>query len=217
MKYPLIAVTIIATATFGCGGSSNEKPADQAKPGAPAAQSTEQTPQQAAQSMAQGLEQMAKGVQALQTGADGKAIQVVDFEKLQDLLPSPGGWEKGKVDAKQMSSPMTMSMAEVTYRKGDAQVKVTITDAAFNQMFMMPFTMAMGLANERSSSGFKRPATYGGQPGHEEWQSDNKHAEVTIVVSKRYIVQVEGSDLASFDVIKEVAGQIDVAKLAALK
>jgi X-X-X-Leu-X-X-Gly heptad repeat protein len=215
MRRAVIAVAVATIGAFGCGGSSTP-PADQSKNSAPAA-AGQQTPQQAAQTMAQGLQQMAQGMQQMQTGADGKPIQVVDFEKLMALLPDVSGWEKEKPRGETTSMGFTVSEADARYTKGDFHVKVTLTDAALNQMLMTGFTMAMGMQNERSSTGFKRPATYGGQPGLEEWNSDGKSATVTIAVNKRFIVKAEGSDFDSFDIIKEVVGQIDIAKIAALK
>jgi hypothetical protein len=80
---------------------------------------------------------------------------------------------------------------------------------------MMPFTMLLSMNySERSTSGYKKSTTYGTQPGVEEWNADNKHGEITIVVNKRFIVQVEGDGLESMDALKEVANGIDLNKLA---
>ena len=221
MKRSVIVVAAATIAAFGCGGSST--PADHAAGSASGSSSgtasgnTGQTSQQSAQQMASGLQQLAQGMQQIQTGADGKPIQVVDFEKLMTILPDVNGWEKEKPHGEQTSTMLNVSTADARYTKGDFRVKVTITDAAMNQMLMTGFTMAMGMQNERSSTGFKRPATYSGQPALEEWNSESKSATVTIAVNKRFIVKAEGSDFDSFDVVKEVVSQIDLAKLAALK
>ena len=216
MRHACISVAIVALAAFGCGGA----PANTANQGAggsqPAGQPA-QTPAQSAQSMAQALQQMAQGAQQMQTGPDGKPITVVDFEKLVALLPDVSGWEKGKVDASTNTVGFTISQANVRYTKGDFHAKVTITDAALSQALMMPYTMAMGLANSRSTTGYERPATFGGQPGHEKWNSENKHATTTIIVNKRFIVEVEGTDIDSPDIIRDIVSAIDIAKLAALK
>ncbi len=215
MRRSVIAVAVATIAAFGCGGS--HAPADSASGAASGGSTGQPNAQQSAQSMAQGLQQMAQGMQQMQTGPDGKPIKVVDFEKLMELLPDVPGWEKEKPKGEQSSSMMNVSNAEARYTKGDFRVKLSITDAALNQMLMTGFTMAMALQNERSSTGFKRSATYSGQPAFEEWNSENKSANVTIAVNKRFIVKAEGSDFDSFDVIKEVVDKIDMAKLAALK
>jgi X-X-X-Leu-X-X-Gly heptad repeat protein len=221
MRHSVIVVAVATIAAFGCGGSS-APPADHSAGSASGAASgasgaAGQPSQQSAQQMASGLQQLAQGMQQMQTGADGKPIQVVDFEKLMVLLPEVNGWEKGKPHGEQSSTMFNVSTADAPYTKGDFHVKVTITDAALNPMLMTGFTMAMGMQNERSSTGFKRSATYGGQPALEEWNSENKNATVTIAANKRFIVKAEGSGFDSFDVVKEVVNQIDLTKLAALK
>jgi X-X-X-Leu-X-X-Gly heptad repeat protein len=222
MKHSVIVVAVATIAAFGCGGSST--PADHAAGSAASGSSSGtasgtagQTSQQSAQQMASGLQQLAQGMQQMQTGADGKPIQVIDFEKLMALLPEVNGWERAKPHGEQTSTMLNVSTADARYTKGDFHVKITITDAAMNPMLMTGFTMAMGMQNERSSTGFKRPATYSGQPALEEWNSESKSATVTIAVNKRFIVKAEGSDFDSFDIVKEVVNQVDVAKLAALK
>jgi X-X-X-Leu-X-X-Gly heptad repeat protein len=226
MRHSVIAVAVATIVAFGCGGSS-APPADHSAGSASgsaagtaagtASGTAGQPSQQSAQQMASGLQQLAQGMQQMQTGPDGKPIQVVDFEKLIALLPEVNGWAREKPHGEQSSTMFNVSSADARYTKGDFHVKVTLTDAALNPMLMTGFTMAMGMQNERSSTGFKRPGTYSGQPALEEWNSDSKNATVTIAVNKRFIVKAEGSDFDSFDVVKEVVNQIDLAKLAALK
>jgi hypothetical protein len=85
-------------------------------------------------------------------------------------------------------------------------------------MFMVPFTMMMSMNySERSTSGYKKSTTYANQPGLEDWNADSKHGEITIVVNKRFVVQVVGNGFDSMDGLKEVANGIDLNKLAALQ
>ncbi len=227
MRMRTLTVAIAVLALAGCGQTPEQKKAsDDLKKGADqiaqgaqqAAAGAAQGAQAGAQSLAQGLQQMADGLKAAQTGPDGKPIQVVDFEKLVDLLPAPEGWERSKPDGKMSTSPFSTSMAEARYTKGHFNVNVTITDAALNQMLMMPFTMAMSMNyQERSTSGYKKSVKYANQPALEEWNADNKHGEVTILVNKRFVVNCEGNGFDSMDVMKEVVDKIDVNKLASLK
>ena len=175
--------------------------------------------QQGAQAFAQGLAQMAQGLQKAQTGPDGKAITPVDFEKLIECLPAnPSGWERATPQGQTVSAPVANSNASADYTKGTFHVKIQITDSAFNQMLMGPLTMmaAMGY-NERSSTGFKRQTTVSGQPVFEELSSPNKHAEVTAIVDKRFIVQGTGDGMDTIDPLKEITNLVDLAKISALK
>lgn len=229
MRKQEIAIAAALVMIAGCGQSASQQAAQQAAQGAQqaaqgaqqaaqGAQQAGQAAQQGAQSFAQGMAQVAQGLKAAQTGPDGKPITSVDFEKLVDLLPSPAGWDRTKPEGRQTSAPIATSVAEARYTKGTSHAHVTITDSALNQMFMVPFTMMMSMNySERSTSGYKKSTTYANQPGLEDWNSDNKHGAITIVVNKRFVVQVEGDGFDSMDGLKEVANGIDLNKLAALQ
>jgi len=227
MRMRTLAVAMAVVALAGCGQRPEQKKAaEDMKQGAQpvaqgaqkAAEGAQQGAQAGAQSLAEGLQQMANGLKAAQTGADGKPIQVVDFEKLIEILPSPEGWERSKPEGKQTSSPFSSSIAEARYTKGHFDVHVEITDSALNSMVMLPFTMMMSMNyQERSSSGYKKSVQYSKQPALEEWTADSKHGEVTIIVNKRFVVQCDGHGFDSMDVMKEVVDKIDINKLAALK
>lgn len=212
---------VLVIGLAGCGQSASQQAAQQAAQGVQqatqGAQQAAQAAQQGQQSLAQGLAQMAQGLKAAQTGPDGKPITSVDFEKLVDLLPSPSGWDRGKPEGHQMSAPVAVSVAEAQYTKGTTHAHVTITDSALSQMFMMPFTMMMSMNYaEKSTSGYKKSAAYGGQPGLEDWNADTKHGEITVVVNKRFVVQINGDGLDSMDTLKAVANSIDLTKLAGI-
>jgi len=222
MRKHEIAIAAALVVLAGCGQSASQQAAQQAAQGAQqaaqGAQQAGQAAQQSAQSLAQGVAQMAQGLKAAQTGPDGKPITSVDFEKLVELLPSPAGWDRAKPEGRQTSAPIATSVAEARYTKGTSHAHVTITDSALSQMFMMPFTMLLSMNySERSTSGYKKSTTYGTQPGVEEWNADNKHGEITIIVNKRFVVQVTGDGFDSMDGVKEIATGIDLTKLASLQ
>lgn len=220
-----IAASVIILA--GCGQAGQQGVKDMQEGAQKAAQGAQQAQQagtqegqaQGQQSLAQGLAQMAQGFKtAAQTGPDGKPITSVDFEKLLPFLPSAAGWERDKPEGHQVTSPVAVSTADVRYTKGNAHAHVTITDSAFSPVFMMPFTMLMSMNyGERSTSGYKKSVAYSSQPGLEEWNSDNKHGEVTVIANKRFVVQATGDGLESMDDLKAIVNAIDLARLGALQ
>lgn len=232
MRKPEIALAAAFALLAGCGQTSNQQAqqaAQTAQQGAQqatqaaqqagqSAQQAGQAAQQGAQSFAAGLAQMAQGLKTAQTGPDGKPITSVDFEKLVALLPAPSGWDQGKPEGKQTSGPIAVSVADAQYTKGTTRAHVTITDSALSQLFMTPFTMMMSMNyQERSTSGYKKSVLYGTQPAIEDWNSDTKHGEITIIVNKRFVVQVTGDGLDSMDTLKAIANSVDLTKLATLQ
>ncbi|TPW08404.1 MAG: hypothetical protein FD127_4367, partial [Acidimicrobiaceae bacterium] len=54
-------------------------------------------------------------------------------------------------------------------------------------------------------------------PGFEKWDTSSKRGELNIFAGKRFMVTIEGRDLADTKVLHEFATKMDMAKLAALQ
>jgi hypothetical protein len=57
----------------------------------------------------------------------------------------------------------------------------------------------------------------GDQPGYEKWNSRNKSGELTAIVNKRFIVQVNGHGIPDPKVLQDAMASVDLKKLASLK
>jgi hypothetical protein len=199
----------------GCGKSPEQKAAEQQ---AQAAKDTKQ----GAQDMAKGLQQLTQGLQQMAQGAagqaSGQAATPVDFEKLETVLPSVGGWTRGEPEGHSLTMPFAMSNTEATYKKDTSEVRLTITDSAFSQLAMAPLMMmtAAGYA-EKTSNGYKKASMVNGMPGYEEWRKDDKSGTIGVIVNKRFMIDAKGSNLDSIDTLKDFVQKIDLNKLGALK
>jgi hypothetical protein len=117
-----------------------------------------------------------------------------------------------------MSSPFSYSQATVTYRKGDAEVEQKIVDSGFNQLLFAPFAMLMSADYEKETQdGFERSVKIGEYPGWEKWDSGTKNGELSVVVNKRFLVQLEGRGIDDVKALRDVLDKTDLAKLATLK
>lgn len=195
----------------GCGRSAEQERQEQA------ARQTEQ----AAQEAAEGLEQMAKGLEGLAAGmggGEGKAVDPVSFRDLQALFPALDGWEQSRPTGERMSSPFPFSQAEVTYSKGDSTIDLKMIDSGFNQLLLTPYAMFLQAGYEKETSeGYEKSATIAGQPGWERWSTESKDGEVNALVGKRFLVTIEGRNVDDVKVLHDVAGRIDMRKLASLQ
>jgi hypothetical protein len=195
-------LAIAAMATAACGKSKEEKQAEQG----------------AAQA-AKGLEQLAKGLEAAAGGSgDNKPVEPVSFRDMIALFPDLEGWEKEKPTGEKMSSPVSFSTAEVRYTKGDSSIEIKIVDSGFNQMLVAPYAMFLQAGYEKETSdGYEKSVKVHDQPGWEKWSSESKHGELNSLAAKRFVVTIEGDGIADTKVLHDVAGKIDMNKLAALK
>jgi hypothetical protein len=163
-------------------------------------------------------EAVKKAEQAAKESQDMKAVEPVHFSKLIELLPKvPGAWTADGEARGETTNAMgfKVSMAEQSFSQEGKSLRVKITDGAFNAPLYTVITMAAQFARE-STEGYEKGVTLDGNPGVEKWRKDGGDAELNVVVGKRFFVEIEGSAITP-ELVREVWGSVDRAKLAGLK
>jgi hypothetical protein len=220
----LAVSSLLLTLTAACGKSDEqvaaEKAAEEAKEAAAALKKAAENA--GAAGAAQGLEGMAKALEgmagALSGAPGGKAVDPVSFQQLQTVLPEVAGWKRDTPTGERITMPVSFSQAEAEYSMGDAQVTVKIVDSAFSQFLIAPWSMFLATGYEKQSSdGYEKSVNVSGNPGFEKWDTGSKDGELNLVVAKRFLVTIDGSDIADTKVLHEFASKIDAGKLASLK
>ncbi|MDP2320758.1 MAG: hypothetical protein Q8O42_15630 [Acidobacteriota bacterium] len=187
-----------------------------------AAESVTQAQQQGGDT-AKGMADMAKAMQGMAAaigggGADGKPVEPVATDALKATLPSVSGWTMDAPDAERMTSPIAYSQVETTYKKGDSEIELRVVDTGYAQMLIAPWSMFLASGYSRETGdGYEKSISIGGNPGFETFDNSSKRGELNIFVNKRFMVSLEGSDLANTKVLHEFASQMDFGKIAALK
>jgi hypothetical protein len=232
--YGLLAAVLMT----GCGKSEEqkaaEKAAEDAKTAAAAIQKAAESAAAAgtaaaaagtaagAAAAAQGLEGFAKAMEGVAgamagKGPDGKPVQPISFRDLQTALPELSGWKRDEPRGERMTSPIPYSETEAQYEMGESQITVKIVDSAFNQMLIAPWSMFLTAGYEKESSdGYEKSVNLGGNPGFEKWNSRSKDGELNLVVAKRFLVTIDGNNIADTKVLQEFASKVDAEKLTAL-
>lgn len=217
-------VLLVAIVSAACGQSETEKQAEAiAKAAEDAAKAMEKAADASAKQGAEASNDMAKAMSdmaaAFSTGADGKKIEPIAFQTLQTHLPKVAGWEMVEEPRGQrMTMPVPFSQVETEYRKGDSRIEVTIVDTGFAQLLLAPWSMmlAAGFSNE-TSDGHEKAVNVGGHPAFEEWKSREKDGTLNILVGKRYMVTLDGHDIADMKELHQFASAMDLGAIAALK
>jgi len=195
-----VAVLALMLGAVACGGGSKGT-AEQT----PTTQAAQQTPVPVAQ-------------QTAQNPPRTQTANAVDFEQLVALIPEHAGWTRSTPRGEQYVLGVPVSRAEANYDKGESSIKLQITDTAFSQVGLAPYSMMLlPTYFERSSDGYKKAASLGGSPGFETWDNVNKDAEVAVVVVNRFVVMAKGRNVDSPDVVRSLVQAVDLSKLAAIK
>lgn len=145
------------------------------------------------------------------------AAQLIRQKKggqLEAFLPNPlPGWKAEEAKSQAMGAAMFGGgvAAERSYVKGDGRIDVKIlTDSPMMQAMMMMFsnpTMA-------TSDGGKLERI-NGEKAIVKYSNDTKDGEINMVIANRFLITVQGNDVARQDLISFAQG-IDFKKLAAM-
>lgn len=140
--------------------------------------------------------------------------QPVHFKELMSIvaIAPPEGWEVAKKPKGQtMKSPIQMSEAEVEFKSGDKRLEVKIVDGLGGMMPLMGLMRGMEM---ESSEEYMKSIEVQGFKGTESYKYNEKEGDIKLPVANRFLVTIEGKGIDNTDVLKEVAGKLDLKKLA---
>ena len=221
----IVALVMVMAVAVACGQSETEKQAEAvAKAAEETARAAEKMADATAKQGAEATNDMAKAMQDMAAAfaggktADGKRIEPIAFQTLQTQLPNVSGWEMEEPRGQRMTMPVPISQVETEYRKGDSRVELTIVDTAFAQMLIAPWSMmlATGFSNE-TSDGHQKAVNVSGHPAFEEWRTRDKDGTLNILVGKRFMVTLDGHDIADMKELHQFASAMDLGAIANLK
>ena len=144
--------------------------------------------------------------------------QVVDFKALTPLLPTdlPNMKRTDSRGESQAAIGVKTASASGTYRSDSATVRIDISDmTALAGLVDVASALAQSTASE-SDSGFERNRDVAGRSVHEKYDAASKHGELTVMVAKRYQVQITG-DGVDMSTLEQSLGHIDLDRLESMK
>ncbi|HEY2463239.1 MAG TPA: YIP1 family protein [Steroidobacteraceae bacterium] len=194
----------------------------QSQSAAPGASATNGSP--AAADASQNAQSPASAVGGL-LGALGGAlggpnrVATVDFKTLTAMLPAslPGMKRTSAQGENQGAIGVKTSSAKADYADGNGDtVHIEIADISGVSGLM---DLAGGLiqnTTSESDGGYERDVQIGGRTVHEKYDAHNKHGELSILLVKRYSVDISGDGVGMAS-LEQSLGQIDLARLEAMK
>ena len=165
-----------------------------------------------------------EGLKQYNNGEFADAVQSLDYAsqlirqkkggQLETLLPAPiPGWKAEDAKSQALGSAMFGGgvTAERSYAKGDSRVNVKIiTDSPMMQGMMMMFSNPMMLTSDGG-----KLEKINGEKAIVKYSNENKDGNINMVIAGRFLITVEGNDVARQDLIAFAQG-IDFKKLAAM-
>ena len=146
-------------------------------------------------------------------------VAPVDFKTLESLLPGslPGMKRTSAEGENQGAVGVKTSTAKADYAANDgSSAHVEIADISGVSGLMDLAGSLIQNTTSESSSGYEKDVVLGGRTVHEKYDAPNKKGDLSIIVAKRYSVDVSGSGV-DMRTLEQSLGQIDLARLEAMK
>jgi hypothetical protein len=171
------------------------------------------------QGAAEAMRKMA-GTMGGGAAAGGAKVEPVDFRELKALLPETLANLKRSEASGEKTGAMGFKVSQSRARyKGEGNtrlaLKIVDTGGLVGPMAFAAAGLAMVEIDKETEDGYEKTSTLDGRKSFEKWNSRRKDAELKVLVSNRFIVELDGDDLAMDD-LKAAAKQIDFAKLESL-
>ena len=169
------------------------------------------------------------GDSAAQSAAMGKmmgamsdthgTVEALAPDQIKAFLPdSLGSLKRNSLSAQRNSAMgMQISQASAGYAADNGQhITLEVSDTGGAKGFM---SLAAAMAPEeekQTEHGYEKTYSADGNLVHEEWDTQSKYGEYSVVVGKRFTVKANGN-VDSIDQLKQAVASIDLAKLESLK
>ena len=187
--------------------------------------------------MGQRAEQASKELDAAQKSGDSQAqsaamgkmmgamagsngnVEALAPDQIKAFLPdSLGSLKRSSLSAERNSAMgMQISQATANYAADNGQhVTLEVSDTGGAKGFM---SLAAAMAPEeekQTDHGYEKTYSADGNLVHEEWDTQSKYGEYSVVVGTRFTVKANGN-VDSIDQLKQAVASIDLGKLESLK
>jgi len=196
---------------MGCGMCSRKPDADQAA----------QKEEEAQKAAEPGLQQMGDALSKMKEAMEGKGepVEPVDHKALKALLPETAAdlARESAEGEKSGAMGVKVSMARARYASEESSLEIEITDMGTASGLTAMASAAWTLVDmdKESDAGYERTTTFRGHRAFEEYDNNAQRGEMRVLVAKRFIVKVQGSNLP-MDRIKSALSEVDFGQLTVL-
>ena len=146
-------------------------------------------------------------------------VDTVDFKTLEAMLPAslPGMKRTQAQGENQGAVGVKTSSAKADYADNNgAGVHIEIADISGVSGLMDLAGSLIQNTTSESDSGYEKDVAIGGRTVHEKYDARNKQGELSIVLAKRFSVDISGSNV-NMGSLEQSLSQIDLARLESMK
>jgi hypothetical protein len=171
----------------------------------------------AAKQMEAATKQITAGTAGGTDAPDAKAVAAISADILKTYLPASfSGYSRGDIEANSGGvAGFSGTNVEAEYMKGDAHLKLSITDLNAAGGFAA-LAGAMGIeSSKETANGYEKVGKIDGRMTTEEWDRQSKAGKYGILVADRFMVEAEGQG-ADMNELKAAVGAAGPDRLESL-
>jgi len=145
-------------------------------------------------------------------------VEPVAGQSLTNLLPSSlAGMKRSNVKSEGNSAiGIKTTRAEADYSGPDGTAHLEIADVSGVSGLMDMASSLVQNSTSESDAGYERDVQIGGRPAHEKWDAHARKGEISMVIAKRFTVEVTGEGVP-MATLEHAYGDIDLASLEGMK
>lgn len=151
-------------------------------------------------------------------GTDG-SVEALAPDQIKAFLPDSLGNLKRTSLSAERNKAMGMQISEASAEysaEGGQHISLEVSDTG-GAKGLMSLASAMAPEEEKQTDhGYEKTYSAGGNLIHEQWDTQSKSGEYSVVVGKRFTVKANGN-VDSIDQLKQAVGTIDLGKLESMK
>ncbi len=152
------------------------------------------------------------------SGTDG-SVEALAPEQIKGFLPDNLGALKRTSLSAERNKAMGMQLSEASADyagAGDQRISLEVSDTG-SAKGLMAMAAAMAPEEEKQTDhGYEKTYTADGRMVHEQWDSQSRHGEYSLVLGKRFTVKASGT-VDNIEQLKRAVASVDLARLEAMK
>jgi Yip1 domain len=167
------------------------------------------------------LDKMNAATKQMEAAADhgdaARAVPAISTDILKGYLPSSfSGFARGDIETSSGGvAGFSGTNVDAEYLKGDAHLKLSITDLSSAGSFAA-MAGAIGIeSNKETANGYEKVGKVDGRLTTEEWDKQSKSGKYGVLVADRFMVEADGQG-ADMDDLKAAVTAVGPAKLETL-
>lgn len=133
---------------------------------------------------------------------------------LQAVVPELPEWARSTVTAQGIDLPAPATVAGATYTRGAARLDFEISDTGTGSEMVASLAATAGTPFERTlEQGYTRSTVVAGAPAIESWNATERYGELSVLVNRRYIINIGGRGIDDTSAMRALAERVNVTML----